>query len=119
MIDRAVGDILGAYRRRLGDLRLECRITAATARADMPMAAARAVDGLLATRDWCGFFNDRGGARLRFEAGAELATARLREGKWILDLRPTGRSYAVPVGSPDWSDEALVELTHADPADAQ
>jgi hypothetical protein len=50
---------LGAHQRRLGDLRLECKVTVAMAKEEIPTLAVLAINGIMLRTDWCGFFGDQ------------------------------------------------------------
>jgi hypothetical protein len=91
--------------RRLGDLRLECRVTIAIVKEQMPFLAKAAVNTLMMTTDWCtkkdfhyGVMGARPGAR-----------AVLRDGDRTRALQTQRWNVLVPIGDPAWPDDALVE----------
>jgi hypothetical protein len=92
--------------RRMGDLRLECRVTIAIVKEQMPFLAKAAVNTLLLTSDWCakkdfnyGTVAPRPGARATLRAGDRSRT---------LDVH--GWNALVPIGDPSWPDDALVQF---------
>jgi hypothetical protein len=110
-------------RRRLGDLRLECKVQIAIAKSEIPFIWVGVVNGLLLRTDWCSFFGDekstayKGAAKdahFGYRAGRPVKEAILVEGNRSALLKSTGQSYQVPIGNSTWSDEAMVELTFAD-----
>jgi hypothetical protein len=101
---------LPANLRRLGDLRLECRVMVAIVKQQVSFFAKAAVNALMQTPDWCGKENFTFGMR----SGARLAGASLHDGDRSQPLNVQAWSYGVPIGSPAWPDDALVELRYAD-----
>ncbi|WP_051971377.1 hypothetical protein [Massilia sp. 9096] len=105
--------------RRLGDIRLECLVKVAIAKAEIPFFWVMTIDGLLLSRDWCGWFN--GDPKSKFgdarywpvSSGAPLQAATLREGERRLPLKAGGHRFSVPLSDPSWSNDAIVELTYA------
>jgi hypothetical protein len=92
--------------RRLGDLRLECRVTIAIVKEQMPFLAKAAVNTLMMTTDWCakkdfnfGVMGARPGARAVMRDGGRTRTLQLQ-----------GSSVLVPIGDPAWPDDALVQF---------
>ena len=116
---------LGANQRRLGDLRLECKVMMAIGKEEMPLWGVVLVNGILLRTDWCSFFGDEkssayGGvareATFGSRADRPLAQAVLIDGNRSALLEISGNSFNVPIGNSTWSDEAIVELTFAEPA---
>lgn len=103
---------LPANQRRLGDLRLECKVTIAIAKEEIPFFWVITINTILLTTDWCGFFNEREKALFGFHADAPVTAAQLREGDRVMDLKVEGSSFQVPIGVA-WSDDAVVELRFA------
>jgi hypothetical protein len=102
--------------RRLGDLRLECKVMFDIAKEEMPLYLTLMVNGLLMTRDWCSFFAQKNyAATLSFKSGAPIVGAILTEGNRSKALETTGDEFRVGLGDADWGDEALVELRFAEP----
>lgn len=110
---------LAANQRRLGDLRLECRVTVAMAKEEIPFMVRVLINGVLLTTDWCSFFDSRKKATFSFRSEAPLKQALILEGNRSALLYTRTRSYDVPLGEDSWSDDALIELTYADPSAAQ
>jgi len=101
--------------RRLGDLRLECKVMFDIAKEEMPLYLVLMLNGLLMTRDWCSFFAQKNYATtLSFRSGAPIVAAILTEGKRSKALETTSEEFRVGLGDADWGDEALVELTFAE-----
>lgn len=95
--------------RRLGDLRLECRVQIAIIKEEMPLWVVLAANTLLRTRDWCGFtFEGKSG--FTFKHPHALRAAVLVDGNRSALLETEGKGFRVPLGDTSWSDETLVEL---------
>ena len=107
---------LPANQRRLGDLRLECKVRVAIMKAEMPFYQAVLLNGVLLGSDWCGFFDAKRNAGFSYRADRPISAALLREGGRALPLKVRHGWYEVPIATPAWSDEAMVELTFADAA---
>lgn len=105
---------LAPNQRRLGDLRLECRVMVAMAKEEIPFLVKALVNSLLLTTDWCSYFDDKKNATFGFRADKPLAEAVLVEGNRSALLRSSGRGYSVPLGDSAWSDDAVIELTYAE-----
>jgi hypothetical protein len=105
---------LPANVRRLGDLRLECRVMVGIAKEEIPLVWVLAINGVLRSRDWCGFTLEDP-PKWGFDAGAPIVAATLREGErsQALDTRKT--SFDVVLSDASWSDDALVELEFGTP----
>ncbi len=98
-------------RRRLGDVRLECKVFWTIGREDTSLLL-RAM--FSATNDPC---NARS-ARWLEETIQPLASAELREGGRVLPLKvaKNGLGYDVPLRDKSWSDEATIELRYLNTA---
>lgn len=108
---------LAEDRRRLGDLRLECKVMIAIVKEEIPFWASALVSSLLVTRDWCSFFKTED--RLwSVQVPATLGAATLREGERTLALKVHDNAFELPLALPGWSDDALVELQFAGPVAA-
>ena len=105
---------LPATQRRLGDLRLECRVTVAMAKVEIPFVLRAFINSLLLTTDWCSFFDNKKNATFRFNAGRPVSEALLVEGKRSALLASSGQSYSVPLGEGTWGDDAIIELRYAE-----
>lgn len=104
---------LPANVRRLGDLRLECKVMVAIAKEEMPFWLNATINTLLMSTNWCG-------AKVRdkyidfgYDAAAPLAGAMLRNGERTEAVKTTKSGYVVPIGDPSWPDDALIELQFA------
>ena len=104
--------------RRLGDLRLECRVIVGIAKEEISLVWVLAINGVLRTRDWCGFTLEDP-PKFGFDAGAPVLKATLREGERSKELETSKNGFSVALSDPSWSDEALVELEFGAPPDAQ
>ncbi|SFB84014.1 hypothetical protein [Massilia yuzhufengensis] len=111
--------------RRLGDLRLECKVTIAMAKAEIPTFWVLTINTFLMRTDWCGFFGDPDDTRFEgasrhahfgYRTDRPLARALLVDGNRSALLKVEGRSFNVPIGNHTWSDDAVVELTWAEAA---
>ncbi len=104
-------------RRRLGDVRLDCKVMVAIAKEEIPFWAVGLINGFMLTTDWCSWFKGqtpKGGDRSwPNRADAALAGATLREGDRSLALKVSGKSFQVPVGDTSWGNDALIELEFA------
>ena len=100
---------LPANVRRLGDLRLECKVMIAIAKEEIPLFWVLSINSVLMTRDWCGFF-DKKDYSMSFTTEAPLVSAILVEGNRSAALETGDRSFSVALNEPSWGDDALVEL---------
>jgi hypothetical protein len=98
--------------RRLGDLRLECRVTVAIVKEQMPFLARAAVNTLLMGSQWCTSKEMNFG----YPSPMPLAGATLRRGERSMPLQVEEWRYTVPIGDASWPDDALVELRYASPS---
>jgi len=97
--------------RRLGDLRLECKVTVAIAKEEIPLFWVLTLNTVLLNRDWCNFFSDKERrAGFRFNVAAPILAATLREGERSMPLKVGKEHFLVALSDTEWSDEALVEL---------
>ncbi|RZA33459.1 MAG: hypothetical protein EOP92_20795 [Lysobacteraceae bacterium] len=117
---------LAANQRRLGDLRLECKVTVAMAKAEIPTFWVLTINTILLRTDWCNFFGDP--EDFRWEGVSKKAHFPFRSDKPLLEallvdenrsakLEVKGGTYHVPIGNLTWSDDAMIELVYANPAD--
>ncbi len=116
---------LAANQRRLGDLRLECKVTVAMAKEEIPMFFVLTINTILLRTDWCSFFGDQDDTRwegasrkahFSYRADRPLAEALLVEGNRSAVLEIKDASFEVPIGNTSWSDDAVIELKYAEPA---
>jgi len=103
---------LAPNQRRLGDLRLECRVLVAVGKEEAPFYIVALGNAVMLTSDWCSFLKDK---ERSWPASAEhtLAAATLHEGERRLALRVQGKRFMVPLSDASWSNEALVDLAFA------
>jgi hypothetical protein len=108
-------------RYRLGDVRLDCKVKIAIAKEEIPFWVNGLVNSILLTSDWCSWFKGetpKGGDRTwSHEAGATLAKAVLYDGNRSMNLHVRDRKFEAPIGDTSWSNDAIVELEFAPPAE--
>ncbi|MFN3792696.1 hypothetical protein [Massilia sp.] len=113
---------LPAHQRRLGDLRLECKVTVAMAKAEIPTFWVMTINTILLRTDWCNFFGDPEDfrwegvskeAHFPFRSERPLLGAVLVDGNRSAKLEVKGTTFQVPIGNDSWSDDAVVELSYA------
>ena len=97
--------------RRLGDLRLECKVMVAVAKEEAPLWVVALVNSILLTGDWCSRLGENGNMSYKFPG--PLRSAVLTDGVRTQPLEVHGSEYRVPVGANDWPDDALIRLEHA------
>jgi hypothetical protein len=95
--------------RRLGDLRLECKVMVAIAKDEIGFFATAMVNSLLLTRDWCAHKE----MEMPFRASGTLTAARLRHGEREEALKIEANDFKPRLGDKSWPDDALIELTYA------
>jgi hypothetical protein len=101
--------------RRLGDLRLECKVSVAIGKKEAPFWLVAAANAVLLTGDWCSKLQGEDSG-LGYLAQTELTAATLIEGERKLALRTEKRIYTVPIGDASWGNDALVELSYINAA---
>ena len=97
--------------RRLGDLRLECRVMVAIAKERMSFVAKAALNTLMLGGDWCG----KKDMNLAYPAPPGLEGARIGHGGRALELTLHGQDFMAPIGDRSWPDDALITLKFAQP----
>ena len=97
--------------RRLGDLRLECRVNVAIVKTEVPLYIRAAVTSLLLTGDWCGKIP----IFLSLPDKKQLARATLVHGERRKDipLNLLDAGFDSPLTEAGWPDDALLELEYA------
>jgi hypothetical protein len=103
---------LPANVRRLGDLRLECKVMVAIAKEEIPFWMKATVNTLLMTTDWCGARASDEYISFGYRAAAPLAGAMLRNGERTQPVEFNDSSYQVRIGDPSWPDDTLIELRY-------
>ena len=98
--------------RRLGDLRLECKVLVATAKEELGFWLTSMINTLLLTTDWCSHEK----IQLSTTAERRIATATLMHGEQRvpLKLNSEGTSYTPPLGNKTYPDDALIDVRYAD-----
>ena len=106
---------------RLGDVRLDCQVKIAIVKEEMPFWVNGLINGFLLTTDWCSWFKGetpKGGDRVwSQDAAAKLSAATMRDGERSTALKVEGKTYRLPIGDTSWSNDAIVELEFAPPAE--
>ena len=100
--------------RRLGDLRLECKVRVAIAKKEIGLMWTLAINSLLLTSDWCDFMKDKE-AGFSFSTPLAITGAVLQEGNRSRNVPFSKNRYTVQLYDSSWSDDALVELTFGEP----
>jgi hypothetical protein len=100
--------------RRLGDLRLECKVNVAIIKTEIPFWMRAMVNSLLVASDWCKKLAIFMSVTPEMEAGKATLVygerrRELRKGEW-------NNGYESPLLDPAWPDDALVEF---EPAEAK
>lgn len=94
--------------RRLGDIRLECRVLVGIAKNYIPFYVRAIINTATLTMDWCSFkdFN------LNVRAYRQINSATLVDGgqRVTLKVSKDGQGYNVPIGNKLYSNDALIEL---------
>jgi len=103
-------DGVPAGMRRLGDLRLQCQVTIAIAKKEIPFWVRTLVGTLLRTTDWCSAEQLKMGTR----SDAPLASATVLDGEQRIALKveKEGRSFFSPIGDTRYADDTLIELVY-------
>lgn len=96
--------------RRLGDLRLQCQVTIAIAKKEIPFWVRTLVGTLLRTTNWCSAEQLKLGTR----SDVPLASATLLDGerRIALKVEKEGRSFLSPIGDTRYADDTLIELIY-------
>lgn len=106
---------------RMGDIRLDCQVKIAIAKEEIPFWVNGLINGFMLTTDWCSWFKGetpKGGDRTwSREAAAKLSAATLRDGERSMALKIEGKRFKLPIGDTSWSNDAIIELEFAPPAE--
>lgn len=94
--------------RRLGDLRLECKVNLAILKEEIPFWVVASLNTLLLGTDWC--MNKKGKMNFSFSSDTQLAGATLSDGERSIKLNIRNNEYTVPINDRSWPDDALVQL---------
>ncbi|MRW84925.1 hypothetical protein GJ698_12625 [Pseudoduganella sp. FT26W] len=94
--------------RRLGDIRLECRVLVAVGKNYIPFLVRAMINTLTLSTDWCGYKDFKMGVKSDVAiAGATLVDGDLRV---PLKVGKDGKSYTAPIGDKHYSNDALIEV---------
>ena len=96
--------------RRLGDMRLECRVRIAIGKYEAPFWMIALVNGIMLGSDWCGHEK----ISWSIATAVPLAGATLVDGERKMQLKLDGREYMVPIGDKSWPDDTRIELHFAE-----
>jgi hypothetical protein len=108
---------LADNQRRLGDIRLECQVFVSIAKKEAPLHLVLLGNAVMLGSDWCGFMKDKD-RTWGVAMPARLSAAVLREGARSTPLRVRGQRFHVPIGDNSWSNDAIVEVSFAPPAES-
>ncbi len=99
--------------RRLGDLRLECRVIVAIAKKEMGLMMNLFINTVLLTPNWCnaGIGNER--IKFPFASPHALEDAEIVDGERRSPIEVSDFSYETPIADPDWSNDARIVLHYA------
>lgn len=100
--------------RRLGDLRLECKVQVAIAKEEIPFWIVALANSVLLTTDWC--MKDKMGdepVKFSYASPEPLLAATLVDGERSQKLEHGKRTFQVPLGDRSWPDDALIQLEFA------
>jgi hypothetical protein len=97
--------------RRLGDLRLECKVMVAIAKEEAPFWIVAMVNSVLLSGDWCAKLGEK--SEMSFKAPAALAAATITHGERSMPLKVNRMGYTVPISAKEWPDDALIKLEFA------
>lgn len=98
--------------RRLGDMRLECRVRLAIGKFEAPFWLVSVGNAIMKGSDWCN--SER--TSWSITSDTALAGAMLVDGERKLELKLDGKDYKVPIGDKSWPDDTRIELRFAAPA---
>jgi hypothetical protein len=99
--------------RRLGDLRLECKVQVAIAKEEIPFWIVALANSVLLSTDWCMTTMGDGKTHFSYYSPAPVLSATLVDGNRSKKLDTGKHSYQVNLGDKSWSDDALVQLAYA------
>ena len=100
---------LADNQRRLGDLRLECRVFVAIAKKEAPLPLVLLGNAVMRGGDWCAAMKGKKNT-WTVAMPARIAAAVLRDGARSTALHVRGQSFDVPVGDTSWSNDAIVDV---------
>lgn len=99
--------------RRLGDLRLECKVQVAIAKEEIPFWIVALANSVLLTRDWCTASLNKEYVQFGYYSPAALASATLTYKDRSEKIESSKHGFSVRLGDKSWPDDALVQLEYA------
>jgi len=99
--------------RRLGDLRLECKVQVAIIKEEIPLWVVALANSILLTRDWCSYKTGEGHIKWSYSTFAPVQSAMLVHGDRSQKLETGKRSFTIEIDDRSWPDDALVQLEYA------
>jgi hypothetical protein len=99
--------------RRLGDLRLECKVQLAIVKEEIPFWVIALANTVVLSSDWCMATFKGESAKFAYATDRDLLNATLTHGDRSQKLEGGKRRYSVPLGDRSWPDDALVQLDYA------
>lgn len=99
--------------RRLGDLRLECKVQVAIVKEEIPIWIVALANSVLLSRDWCMASIGKDYTNYSFFSPATVVSAHLTSGERSVKLSTGRHSFNVKLGDKSWPDDALVRLEYA------
>lgn len=96
--------------RRLGDLRLECKVMVTIAKDEIGFMLTAMVNSVLLTRDWCSHKE----MNLQFKSDGPLTAARIVHGERSEALKFDQHEFHAPLGDKSWPDDTLIELAYSE-----
>lgn len=99
--------------RRLGDIRLECEVLTVIGKREMGFLLKATISTFMLSGNWCA----QKKAQFWFSAARPVASAVIREGAREAEVKVQKWSFLPPLGDQSWSNDALIELHFAAPAE--
>jgi hypothetical protein len=101
--------------RRLGDIRLECEVLTVIGKREMGFLLKATISTFMMSGNWCA----QKKAQFWFSAAQPVESAVIREGGREAEVKVQKWSFLPPVGDQSWSNDALIELHFAAPAEGK
>ena len=102
-----------ANMRRLGDLRLECRVQVAVIKEEIPFWARLLVNSILLTSDWCSV--EKLSLSTHSDRTLDAAWLLVGDQRIKVHLSSSGHGFMAPIGEKKYPDDTLIELVYAAP----
>ncbi len=96
--------------RRLGDLRLECKVAIAIAKQEIPTVIVGITNMMLLGGDWC--MSRKGDVHFSNPPPQLVRKATIRHGSKRRNLEVLAGEYKVPLGDKEWPDDTLIDLEY-------